>query len=219
VRYRRYYDYQLDKLQISFAGKDEKYTTLAGGLNVKYLTGRLVKLDERFTNNTTTVTDNPLIDNKVKGVSTDLGLSYATENYIWGLCFYDLYSRLWWESYDAKSLTRRAAMGFQYKTKGLSLLASAEGKMAKESDTTYHFGLVKDWNFGTESTDPGTPKTSQDLIVRAGIFSHDFNGTDNINFTLGSGYNYNMFRIDFALTNTGMQLRDSEYLFSLGVGF
>jgi hypothetical protein len=91
------------------------------------------------------------------------------------------------------------------------------GKVSSSPATTYHFGLIKTWTWNSESAT--TSKTiEQNLVLRAGLFSKDFNGTENINYTLGSGYNYNMFRVDFALTNGGMRLKESQYLFSVGVG-
>jgi len=213
--YSRYYDYQLEKLQLSLAAKDENYTHLAGGLNLKYLTGRLVYLQEKMVNGY--LRREEFIDNKVKGVSGDLGFTWQEEKVTWGFCAYDVFSRLWWESYDSKSLQRRAAMGIQYNMDKLALMGSVQGKIAKTSETTYHFGLVKNWTWKAGgSTD--SKSAEQNLIIRTGLFSKDFNGTKNINYTLGSGYNYNMFRVDFALTNDGMQLRDSQYLFSVGMG-
>jgi hypothetical protein len=206
--YLEYYDYQLDKLQLTIAATDDKRTKLSGGLNIKYLTGRLVYLKERG-NDMERVA---FIDNKAKGVSGDLGLAWTSDKVTWGLCMYDILSRLWWEDYDSEALQRRAALGFQYSADNLNLMASVQGKMSNSPSTTYHLGLVKNWTWQTAS------KKQQNLLLRAGLFSRDFNGTDNIHFTLGSGYNYSMFRIDFALTNTGMQLRDSEYIFSVGVG-
>jgi hypothetical protein len=210
-----YYDYQLDKLQMSLAAKDEKYTKLAGGLNIKYLTGRLVYLRERVSGSN--MIRESFIDNKVKGVSSDLGLTWQEDKFIWGACFYDILSRLWWEDYPSHSLQRRAALGFEYRTDTkLSLLASVEGKIANNSNSTYHFGLIKNWTWTGKAS--GDKSIEQNLVLRAGLYSKNFYGTKNINYTLGSGYNYNLFRIDFALTNEGMQLKDSKYLFSVGVG-
>jgi hypothetical protein len=50
------------------------------------------------------------------------------------------------------------------------------------------------------------------------MYSHDFSSTSAINYTFGSGYNYNILRFDFSLNNSGLKIKDSEYLFSLGVG-
>lgn len=211
----RYYDYQLDKVQISLAAKDEKYSKFGGGINLKYMSGRLVYLKEKLVSGY--LRREAFVDNKVKGVSGDLGFTWKEEKYTWGLCFYDVYSRLWWESYNSKSLQSRAALGFQYNMDNLALMASLQGKLSKYSDATYHFGLVKNWKWTIENGSNGKP-VEQNIVIRTGMFSKDFNGTKNINYTLGSGYNYNMFRVDFALTNSGMQLRDSQYLFSVGMG-
>jgi len=215
VQYSEYYDYQLDKLQLSLAAKDEKYSKLAGVLNIKYLTGRLVYLKERISYGNMIRED--FIDNKVKGISGDMGFTWDEGNFTWGTCFYDLLSGLWWEDYGTKSLQRRAAFGFQYAADNLALMGSVQGRISSTPETTYHFGMVRNWTWKTDADNNGK-STEQNLIIRAGLFSKDFNGTQNISYTLGSGYNYNMFRVDFAMTNEGMMLRDSRYLFSVGVG-
>jgi hypothetical protein len=207
-----YYDYQLDKIQLSLAGTDEKYTRLSGGINLKYMTGRLVYLKEQV--HYGDMIREQFIDNKIKGVSLDLGFTWSEERVTWGACFYDLLSRMWWESYDSESLQRRGAMGFEYRGDTYSLLGGLQGKIASSPATTYHLGMIKHWNW--KSGDRNSK--DQSFVLRAGMFSKDFNGTENINYTLGSGYNLNMFRIDFALTNGGMRLKDSQYLFSVGVG-
>ncbi len=217
TQYSEYYDYQLDKLQLSIAAKDEKYTKLAGGLNIKYLTGRLVYLKQRRISSNSWVTEGALIDDKVKGISGDIGFSWVEDKYTWGACLYDVLSRLWWENYDSKSLQRRAAIGFQYNVPNLALLASIQSKVSNSPETTYHFGLVRNFSWKRESAE-NNKTIEQNLVIRTGLFSKDFNGTENINYTLGSGYNYNMFRVDFALTNVGMRLKDSQYLFSVGIG-
>jgi hypothetical protein len=215
--YREYFDYQIDKLQLSLAGKDDEFTKLAGGVNLKYLTGRLVKLTERYEYGDW-VTQGSLIDDKVKGVSGDIGLTWQEGDFIWGSCIYDIYSRLWWENYESESLKRRIATGFQYNMDNLALLGGIQGRVAKYPETTYHLGLLRSFTWGAESSVTDTQVAQQNLLIRAGLYSKDFNGTQNISYTLGSGYNYNMFRIDFSLTNSGMQLKDSQYLFSVGVG-
>jgi hypothetical protein len=210
-----YYDYKLDKLQMSIAGKDDRYGKLAGGVSVKYLTGRLVYLRERVSG--ISMIREAFIDDKVKGASADLGVTWEEDKYILGATAYDFLSRLWWENYDSESLQRRAAVGFQYNSDSFAFLGSVTGKISSTPETTYHLGLVKNWSWAYESSASGKT-TGQSLVLRAGIFSQDFNGTENMNYTLGSGYNYNMFRVDFSMTNAGMRLKDSQFLFSVGAG-
>ncbi len=210
-----YYDYQLDKWQASFAAKDPEYQMLSAGLNVKYLTGRLVYLREKKVG--LNLIREAFIDDKVKGFSADLGFTMEQGDFTWGGVVYDLYSQLYWENYDSVHLQRRSAMGFEYHNGDLSLLASVHTKVHKEPDPTFHFGLVQDWNWS--NTDFATKREiTQNIILRMGMYSKDFYGTGNINYTLGTGYNYNLFRFDFALVNQGMRLKDSEFLFSIGVG-
>lgn len=211
----QYYDYQLDKWQASFAAKDPEYEILSAGLNLKYLTGRLVYLRERRAG--INFIREAFIDDKVKGFSGDLGFTLDQGDFTWAAVVYDVFSRLYWENYDSVQLQRRSSMGMEYHTGDLSLLAAVHAKVDEEPEPTFHFGMVKDWSWS--STDFGSSKvTKQNLLLRMGMYSQDFYGTSNINYTLGSGYNYNLFRFDFALVNRGMKLKDSEFIFSLGVG-
>jgi len=210
-----YFDYQLDKLQLSVAASDENYSSLAGGLNIKYLTGRLVYLKERLQGSN--LIRESFIDDKVKGLSSDLGFTWTEGQYVWGATFYDYLSRMWWENYDSKSLKRRASFGFQYNMDNLALLAALQGRISSDPGTTYHFGLIKNWSWKTGNSTEGN-QAEQNLLIRMGLYSKNFDGTKNINYTFGSGYNYNLFRVDFSLTNSGMQLKESQYLFTVGAG-
>jgi hypothetical protein len=205
----RYYDYQLDKVQVTLAAKDESWQPVGFGINLKYLAGRLVYLQS---NNSAT-----FIDDKVKGFSTDIGVTLETGNLTFGLVAYDLFSRLYWENYSSKPIQARTAFGVQYGTETMILSAGLQGKMSKSTDTTYHFGFQYLWGWDNSSSDT-EEAVSQGIVLRLGLYSHDFYGTNNINYTFGTGYNYNVFRFDFSLNNQGMKLKDSEYLFSLGVG-
>jgi hypothetical protein len=204
----RYYDYQLDKVQATIAGSDESWQPVRFGLSIKYLTGRLVYL---LSSNT-----NSFIDDKVKGFSSDIGVTLKTGDFTFGLAAYDVFSRLYWENYDSVAIQRRIALGAQYGNEYLTVSAGLQGKMSQSTDTTYHLGFqyLWDWN----STDSTGEDVSQGITLRMGLYSHNFYGTENINYTMGGGYNYNIFRFDFSMNNKGMKLRDSEYLFSLGVG-
>lgn len=205
----RYYDYQLDKVQVSLAAKDESWQPIAVGINVKYLAGRLVHL----------ISNQPssFIDDKVKGFSTDIGATLETGSITIGLVAYDILSRLYWENYPSKSIQPRVAMGVQYGTENLLVTAGLQGKLSQSTDTTYHFGFQYLWDWDSSDSDTGED-VNQGIVLRLGMYSHDFYGTSNIHYTFGTGYNYNVFRFDFSLNNKGMKLKDSEYLFSLGVG-
>ena len=205
----RYLDYQLDKWQITLASSDDSWRPIRFGLNAKYLTGRLVYLRSARP-------DTTFIDTKVRGFSTDLGLTLQTGSFTFGLVSTDLLSRLWWDwGYDSVPLQSRLAFGAQYGTEYLTVSGGVQGRLSKTPDTTYHLGLQYLWDWQGGASDQGD---SQALTARIGLYSRDFSGTDNINYTLGAGYNYKVFRFDFALNNKGLKLRDSEYLYSLGVG-
>ncbi len=211
----RYYDYQLDKLQVTLAATDDSWQPVGFGMNLKYLSGRLVYLlEHRLGNN---LVRDAFIDDKVKGFSTDLGVTLKTENLTFGLAAYDILSRLYWENYDSKAIQSRVAFGAQYNTDEMILSAGLQGKLSKSTDTTFHLGFQYAWNWGSSDTTTGED-ASQALVLRMGLYSHSFYGAKNINYTFGTGYNYNVFRFDFSLNNKGMRLKDSEYLFSLGVG-
>ncbi|MEN6445265.1 MAG: hypothetical protein ABFC98_04380 [Candidatus Cloacimonas sp.] len=210
-----YYDYQLDKVQFSWGGRDERYPKFGAGLNVKYLTGRLVYLKEHKVGNN--LIRDGFIDDKVRGASGDLGFTYKIGNVIYAASFYDLLSMLWWENYDGESIQRRAALGVGFEGENSHYYIGMQGKMAKEPESTIHFGYDYSWNF-SQSTSATTTKNRNSLDLRFGVYSHDFYGTDNINYTLGGGYYYKNLRFDFSLTNSGMKLADSDYLFSISAG-
>ncbi len=212
----RYYDYKLDKVQMSIAAQDSKYPALKAGLSIKYLSGRLVYLRERRMGSL--LVRDAFIDDKVKGFSTDLGFTYSSGNFIMGASVYDLFSRLYWENYDSVPIQRRIAMGTEYHTDNLKLLFGIQSKVAKAPDTHYHMGLEYDWNWTNNSFVEETA-VNQGAVIRIGMYSKDFYGVKNISYTLGTGYNYNLLRFDVSLDSKGMALKNSTYLFSLGVGF
>jgi len=208
----RYYDYQLDKVQFSIGAKDKKYQKLGAGLSVKYLSGRLVYLNEHKLGSM--MVRDGFIDDKVKGVSTDLGFTYTVGNMVYAGSFYDLLSRLWWENYDPVSLQRRSALGMGWTSGASHFSAGVQSKISKNPDTTYHLGYGYQWSIakGQQSSD------RQSMDLRLGLYSKDFYGADNINYTFGGGYYYKTIRFDFSLNNKGLRMADSEYLFALSLG-
>ena len=214
----RYYDYKLDKIQMSIAAKDSKYTTLQAGLSLQYLSGRLIYLREhRLGNN---LVRDAFIDDKVKGFSSDLGFTYKPGNMVIGATVYNLFSRLYWENYDSKPIQRRVGMGLEYENNNLKLLLGMQSKIAKAPDTSYHMGLEYAWNWNSGGGGYGQEASAnQGMVLRTGMYSADFYGTKNINYTFGTAYNYNLLRFDVSMSNQGMELRNSKYLFSIGIGF
>lgn len=211
-----YYDYKLDKVQMSLGITDKNWPNLAAGLNLKYLSGRLVMLEEQIYG--TDYLRINFIDDKVKGFSTDLGFLYKTDSFVYALTAYDLFSGLYWENYSTKSIQRRIATGIEYGSEGSKVNLGVQAKISKDPDTTYHIGYSNGLSW--DSTDfTSDTSTRQGLDLRAGLYSQDFHGTDNINVTVGGGYYYQLFRFDFALNAKGIKMADSEFLFSIGMGF
>lgn len=211
----KYYDYQLDKVQISIAGKDTKYNKLGAGLSLKFLSGRLVYLSEYKLGNL--LVRDAFIDDKVKGLSSDLGFTFKQGNYTYAGCAYDLLSRLWWENYDSVSLQRRISLGIGYDSGASNFNAGVQSKISSTPETTYHLGYGYTWDF-SKSTPSKQNSSRQTMDLRMGLYSSDFYGTDNINYTFGGGYYYKNVRFDFSLNNKGMKMADSEYLFALSLG-
>lgn len=210
-----YHDYRLDKLQFSAGITDKKLPNMTAGINLKYLNGRLVYLTERLEGSN--LVRERFIDDKVKGISGDIGLygRYGESSY--GISFYDVLSRMWWENYPSESIQRRVAAGAQYGMGASKTYVGIQSKIAKKPETTYHVG----YSYGIVSESGGfgnTDAVTQGLDMRIGLYSHDFYGADNINLTLGGGYFYQVFRFDFSLNSRGLKLADSELLFSIGLG-
>jgi hypothetical protein len=211
-----YYDYKLDKLQLSLGVTDKSWPSLTAGMNIKYLSGRLVYLVERLEGSH--FIREHFIDDKIKGVSSDLGITFRTGDVIYGLTAYDVLSRLWWENYDAVSIQRRIATAVQYGSGASRTSFGIQSKISSDPQTTYHAGYSYTMNWDSQDFN-SDDKISQGMDLRLGFYSHDFYGADNVNLTLGSGYYYQMFRFDFSLNSKGLKLADSEFLFSLGLGF
>ncbi|PKN73976.1 MAG: hypothetical protein CVU49_09765 [Candidatus Cloacimonetes bacterium HGW-Cloacimonetes-2] len=211
----RYYDYKLDKVQLSLAGTDSKYPALKMGLSLKYYSGRLVYLKEHKLG--VNLVRDVFIDDKVKGFGTDIGLTVNSGDFTWGASVYDLFSRLYWENYPSEPVQRRMALGMEYKSGGAKLLGGLQYKVAKDPETSFHFGLDYDWNWQSSGL-WGEGTADQGFAIRLGMFSNDFYGTRNINYTVGTGYNYNLLRFDVSMTNRGMVLKDSDFLFAVGIG-
>jgi hypothetical protein len=211
-----YYDYKLDKVQLSMGITDKNWPHLALGLNLKYLSGRLVFLEERIQGNEFQRIN--FIDDKVKGFSSDLGFIYKHPDFTYAITAYDLMSGLYWENYPTKSIQRRIATGMQYGSGRSKTTLGVQSKISKNPDTTYHLGYSNGLSW--DSTDFTNDSTvDQGMDFRVGIYSRDFYGADNINFTFGGGYYYQLFRFDFSLTAQGLKMADSEFLFALGIGF
>ncbi len=211
-----YYDYKLDKLQFSLGMTDKSWPLLTAGVNLKYLTGRLVYLVERLEGHN--FVREHFIDDKVKGVSGDLGLTFQTGDVVYGLTAYDLLSRLWWENYDPVSIQRRIATAVQYSSGASKTSFGIQSKISKKPETTYHVGYSYSANWDSQDF-MSEEQIEQGMDLRIGFYSHDFYGADNVNLTLGGGYHYQMFRFDFSVNSRGLKIADSEFLFSLGLGF
>nr|MDK2851335.1 hypothetical protein [Candidatus Cloacimonadota bacterium] len=211
-----YFDYKLDKLQLTLGMKDNDWPSLHAGLNLKYISGRLVYLIERQEGSQ--FVREQFIDDKIKGLSGDLGLTYQNGDVIYGIAAYDLLSRLWWENYDPVSIQRRIATGIQYGSGPSKVNFGMQGKIATKPETTYHVGYSYSTNWNSQDF-MAEDEIRQGLDTRIGLYSKDFYGADNINLTLGGGYYYQMFRFDFSLNSKGIKLADSEFLFSLGLSF
>jgi hypothetical protein len=211
----KYYDYQLDKVQVSLGGKDTKYQKLGAGINLKFLSGRLVYLSEYKLGNL--LVRDAFIDDKVKGLSSDLGFTFKQGNYTYAGCAYDILSRLWWENYDSVSLQRRMSLAMGYDSGSSHFNAGVQSKISSKAETTYHLGYGYTWDY-SPSTPSRQNSSRQTMDLRIGAYSSDFYGTDNINYTFGGGYYYKNVRFDFSLNNKGMKMADSEYLFALSLG-
>lgn len=200
-----YFDYTLQKVQMSFGGVSDKNQNFAAGLTVKYLFGRLVYLSY---DSPVKFESHEFFDDKVKGISSDLGFAYKTESVRVGLVFYDLLNGLFWQTESNKSLTRRSAFGIQFGQNDLKVTSGVMTTLEKNSTTTYHFGLAKDVSLG------GSPINRQSVGLRLGAYSDKFSDQQHIFYSVGSGYYFKTFRIDFSIVGPGLKIEQCNYLIS-----
>ena len=208
VQYQDYIDYKLNSYQVS-GGFDKN--EISWGFTAKFLSGRLIYLKEKQIESTELFNIDSFIDDNSKGFSFDLGFIYTKSNIKYGLVFYDLFSHLYWKNNPNRTLTKRFAFGTGYSSNGYDLTAGIDGKLNKNSNSQYHFGIAK--NVLTDEN-PNNPKS---LDFRAGVYSHDFKNEDDIFTSFGVGYFIKIFKIDCSVTSFGMNSENNSYLISTSI--
>jgi len=203
---RQYHDYNLTCVQISAGSKSERNQNFAMGLSAKYLTGRLVYIEEQLHESQYQRTD--FIDSGVRGFSMDFAAYYKTDNFRYGIAAYDLISHLYWDGYKDHSLQPRAAAGIDFTSNSYLVAIGADGKLDKEPSLLYHVGAQKDSFLNIES-----------LALRVGAYSEDFKTDDSTHFTFGLGYMWKLLNIDVSMDNLGLTIKNSDYLLSVSTGF
>lgn len=135
----------------------------------------------------------------------------ADQSTSYGLAFYDILNGLFWQTESSKTLTRRGALGIQVGQEDIKILSGAMMTFEKDPITTYHLGIVKDVQVG------GTPQEKQMLGFRAGVYSDNFSQQDKIYYSVGSGYYYKTFRIDFSIVGPNFKVEQCNYLISVSL--
>lgn len=203
-----YHDLYMNSYILSFAAQDEDYTKLTLGFNLKLIDGRQVYHKHLKEDNQLILDE--FIDDSVTGYSTDLGLTYNHHTILVGLTLKDIFSGLYWDDRDNNHLRQRFSLGAGFFNENSTFQVATQGRLNKSEEQTYHVGYGYSLNYGNA--------TSQSLGFKAGMFSDKFDEMDNINYTLGLGYNISMLRVDISLISAGFTLDNTDYLFSVTVG-
>ncbi|MEA1973325.1 MAG: hypothetical protein U9N34_08545 [Candidatus Cloacimonadota bacterium] len=202
IQYKEYEDYQLSSYQI---GISEKNDYLSYGLNLKYLSGRLVYLKEHSYDDNWLKDD--FIDDKVNGFSADLSFSIMKDHYAYGLNLYDVFSKLWWRDNPNKNLVRRAAFGTQIMRNGNIYMSGVSSRLELDTQHLYHFGIQRT-----------LIAKGRAIPIRMGAYSRKFAYADEIFISFGMGYYIGQtFRIDISATNNGFDLNKAKYLLSFSL--
>ncbi len=196
---RKYQSYYLNAFILAFA---DRRAALDFGINLKFLQGRLVYLEEERADSLWHTKD--FIDDSAIGFSCDLGFYRRVNNFAFGLSLYDVFSKLFWEDSSNKEMKRRYAFGTQLESENGIISSGVSGRLDKNFKRIYHFGYQQNLRYNK-------------LIIpfRIGIFSETFDHAENIFFSLGTGMRVSEnFSIDVSFTNNDTQIDNSKYLIS-----
>lgn len=202
VSHKEYHNYYLDAYQLAFS---EKNDYLSYGLNLKYLTGRMVYLKEHLYDSNWIKDE--FIDSTVQGFSADLSFSVRRETYAYGLNFYDVFSKLYWKDHKNANLVRRFAFATQIMGENFIYTSGVSSRLEFNSKHNYHFGIQRNMQF-----------RNQIIPIRAGVYSQKFDKAKNIFVSFGFGYYIgDNFRIDISATSNDSDIHTTKYLLSFSL--
>jgi len=207
VSYREYTDFYLNSFQITTSAKEKDF---AFGINLKYLTGRLVHLRETEVDSVWIREE--FIDDRANGFSTDIGFHLKKTNVVYGLSFHDVFSKIYWKKGSDRILKRRYTLGLHWENEETAFLLSMSGRLKMKKNPTFHFGYSKYVIAG----DPNVTDIS--LLLRVGAYSEKFESQKNIFYSIGSGFYYGAFRFDCSITNNDWKIENNRYLISISFG-
>lgn len=203
-----YHDLYLNTYTVTLAAKDEEYTKLTLGFNLKLINGRQVYHQHRKVDQELILEE--FVDDKAIGYSTDMGLTYAHNTILVGLTLKDLFSQIYWDDRPNNHLRKRYSLGLGYFNENSTFQLATQGRLNNSNHQTYHLGYGYGLNFGNATT--------QSLGFKAGLFSKNFKSMDNIFYTFGFGYSISVVRVDFSVISNGFNINNTDYLFSITLG-
>jgi len=196
-------DYNLTCYQLAVAETEGKFTY---GLGLKYLDGRLVYLRERET--TEGWVREQFINDRLHGLSFDLGMAMKFGSFVWGVNAWALYSKLWWLDNPDRVVTKRVGSTLGWQSGNTALIVGSQRKWSSTDDQTYHGGIQQALSLGDSTS----------VIVRAGAYSHNFDNADVTWTSFGLSYYYKTFRIDTSMATHDMAIKNTRYLVSISMG-
>ncbi len=197
-----YKDYTLNSFQIAISEKQKNFIF---GLNVKYIYGRLVNLNQKLVANQWQTES--FFDDKAKGFSFDLSSIYQKGNMLAGISFYDLFNKIYWKNSSNKNLVKRLSYGVQKDNENSTVYISVLQKARFDAEKEYHFGYEKKIN-GRLSN----------LNLRCGVYSKDFKSEEDIFFTFGTSYVVRSFKIGIAIINSEWLVKNNQYVATISFG-
>lgn len=207
---KRYIDYSLTAYQI--AGSD-KTNHVSYGFNLKYLTGRLVYLVDSSGFAQENYPGNKFIDSKARGFSLDLGFLSQRGQFTYGLAFYDIISKIYWENHPNRVLKKKIATGMQVGTEDFHIITGTTSNLFSLSNTYYHLGLSQRiYFFGFDKDN------SPSIPLRAGVYFQSLSSSEDVTLGLGTGYQVRFLNLDFSYTGNLKNFSDHDVIIALSVG-
>jgi len=214
---REYLDYALNCYQISTSAKENDFSF---GINLRYISGRMIYLQEELADSVAVGNGSPdslwitsqFINSKANGFSMDFGFLLNTENMKYGLTLHDILSKIYWSGQSNKHFKRRFTLGMQLETENNVTMCAMNQHLDFKGDPTYHFGYGRSIQLGDPAVSTGS------VLFRLGVYSTDFKSEENIFFSVGSGFYWKGFRIDFSITSNDWNIDNNKYIASIAFG-
>lgn len=186
------------------------------GINLKYLRAqcaeaKVIRAGDAIVDATSNIDSG-------NGFGVDVGFSYATEIFLFGLSVKNAFSRVYWKDYDTDNIPMVIGTGISYMAAERATM-STDFRYDWESKKTGCFSglelnLLRKKASKTKhrpvgETAPEEPPRGN--IVRAGVRIPDLSNAGEITYSIGYAYRFSRIRFDIAFMGEQEQIKEGEF--------